>query len=371
MPSSAAVCPNPIVHTSGSEGPKLDRLKLLDAGLRAFDARLPDVVPPLCTVTRYRASSCRRCLEVCPGQAITVSPWLRVDPQSCSSCGACSAVCPTGALASGSRAEALRRSFALAAGHGDKDATLACRFVASEALAGEQAVAVLPCLGGLSAADLIAAAAVGVATVTLVCGTCETCSDRSAGALVEAAVEVAQETLAIVGSGLTIVSHETPSCAAVTSATSASLSRRDLFSFMVRGARRTAAEGLGPERRGVADLHAQARPPARHQQLLVDLRKLGAGCREREAAIPSAFRPRALAVGERCNGCGLCARYCPHGALALRDGSLLFDRFLCTGCGLCGEACPSDALTVSPNTTPLELSMFSESASATRLWPAT
>ena len=84
----------------GSGAASMDRLKLLDAGLRAFDARLPDVVPPLCVVTRYRASSCRRCLDVCPGEAIQVSPWLQVEPDHCSSCGACAAVCPTGASTS-------------------------------------------------------------------------------------------------------------------------------------------------------------------------------------------------------------------------------------------------------------------------------
>ena len=107
----------------------MDRLKLLDAGLRAFDARLPDVVPPLCVVTRYRASSCRRCLDVCPADAIAPVAVAAGRARPLQSCGACAAVCPTGALDFGTRAAALRERFAAAAGCGDRRITLACRFV--------------------------------------------------------------------------------------------------------------------------------------------------------------------------------------------------------------------------------------------------
>ncbi|NVM25832.1 MAG: 4Fe-4S binding protein, partial [Desulfobacterales bacterium] len=35
-----------------------------------------------------------------------------------------------------------------------------------------------------------------------------------------------------------------------------------------------------------------------------------------------------------CNGCGLCVKVCPYGAVELRDGkAVLTDR--CTACGAC------------------------------------
>ncbi len=337
----------------------MDRLKLLDAGLRAFDARLPDVAPPLCVATRYRASSCRRCLDVCPGDAIEPSPWLRVEPDRCSSCGACAARCPTGALSFGARADLLREQCAAAASRHNRVITLACRFVAGDARGDGATVVVLPCLGGLSAADLIGAAAAGVVGATLLCGDCESCSDRLAGASLGTTVEIARETVDALGCGFTVDCLDRPSHTSIADPTSSGLSRRDLFSFLARGARRTAAEGLATERRTVSDLHAQAGPPTSHRRLLADLDKLSLGCRERPTVIPRALPLGALVVSEGCNGCGLCARYCPHGALVVRDGSLSFDRCLCTSCGLCVEVCPFGAMALGSDKMPREWSLSS------------
>ena len=352
----------------------MDQLRLLDAGLRAFDASLPDVVPPLCVVTRYRASSCRRCLDVCPSAAIQVSPWLQVEPDRCSSCGACAAVCPTGALDFATRAAALRERLAAVAGSGDRHITLVCRFVGGDAL-GEgdgRAVVVVSCLGGLSAADLIGAAAAGVAGVTLLRADCESCSDHFAGANVAATVELVGETVTALGCDFTISWREMPGDLAAPGPTSGRLSRRDLFSFVGRGVRRAAAEGLRSEKRTVADLHAQAEPPVSHRHLLSDLDRLGQGHKQRSTALPAALPLGTLAASERCDGCGLCTRYCPHRALVLCDGGLLFDRSLCSGCGLCVEICPLTALAVGPQTIPVEWSLAGRSSSSvTRLRPTT
>lgn len=325
----------------------MDRLKLLDAGLRAFDARLPDVRPPLCVATRYRASSCRRCLDVCPGNAIQRSPWLRVEAESCSSCGACAVRCPTGALGFGARTGLLREHFAPAAGGGQRVITLACRFVAFDATSDVATAVVLPCLGGLSAADLIGAAAAGVAAAALLRGDCESCADRPAGESLDATVAIARETLAALGCGFTVDCRDRPSRTSAAEPTAPGLSRRDLFSFVTRGARRTAAEGLAPEMRTVADLHAQAPPPTSHRRLLADLERLSQGCAERPAVMPRALSLGTLTIDECCNGCGLCARYCPHRALVVRDSRPSFHRSLCTDCGLCVEVCPFGAIAIS------------------------
>jgi ferredoxin len=362
----------------------MDRLKLLDAGLRAFDARLPDVVPPLCLVTRYRGSSCRRCLAVCPGDAIAASPWLQVDPERCTSCGACAAVCPTGALAYVARAEQLRARLAEAQGSGRGEVTVTCRpaaHAASEAAIGETdtATVVVACLGGLSAADVIAAAVTGCTALRLESADCEACRERVAGGAAEAAVEAATTTLVALGRDLRVTRHRLPvppeearDDAPGAGSAAAGLSRRDLFAFLVRGARRTASEGLASERRGVADLHGQAPPPASHRRLLDDLRALGAGATAPGARLPGALPLATLAAAPSCTGCGLCARYCPHGALALADGVLSCDTSLCTGCGLCAEACPPAALELAPAV----VSQVAPGAAASgrpavvRLWPA-
>jgi len=353
----------------------VDRLQLLDAGLRAFDASLPGVAPPLCLATRYRASSCRRCLDVCPTAAVEPAPWLRLVPERCSSCGACAAVCPTGALAFTARSEALRERLCAIAAGGGRQAMVACRRVELDVVCPEAAparlgkdgdgdhddgeVVVLPCLGALSAAELIGAAVAGISGLTLVSAGCEACRERSAALSVESAIDTAVATLEALGGPLSVTRRSAPHAAGRHDEPEApagpALSRRDLFAFLARGARRTAAEGLAPARRTIADLHGQAPPPARHGRLRADLGTLaargGVGYAAPPAvALPAALPLASLEVGPGCTGCDLCVRYCPHGALTLAGGVPRCDESLCTGCGLCVEVCPPAALALRPVT---------------------
>lgn len=45
-------------------------------------------------------------------------------------------------------------------------------------------------------------------------------------------------------------------------------------------------------------------------------------------------------VLEACNACGICALFCPEGAIARHDGVMLFDLDHCKGCGICEQVCP-------------------------------
>ncbi len=191
------------------------------------------------------------------------------------------------------------------------------------------------------------------------------------------AVEVAGETLAALGRGFVVERRRASADASAVEQAAApagpGFSRRDLFSFLARGARRATAEGLAPSRRTVGDLHGQARPPAAQTRLLDDLDALGSAGESRAAAVPAALPvalPLAtLVAGASCNGCGLCARYCPHGALTFAEGVLTCDRSRCTACGLCVEACPPAALEQRPATAPCGPGR-ADLRSVVRLWPA-
>ena len=52
---------------------------------------------------------------------------------------------------------------------------------------------------------------------------------------------------------------------------------------------------------------------------------------------------------EKCNGCGMCLKVCPHPVLALSNGAVeILSRDHCMECGACSTNCPTDAITVQP-----------------------
>jgi pyruvate ferredoxin oxidoreductase delta subunit len=51
----------------------------------------------------------------------------------------------------------------------------------------------------------------------------------------------------------------------------------------------------------------------------------------------SVERPVLLAA---CNVCGLCALFCPEGAMRRVDGVMQIDFDYCKGCGICEDVCP-------------------------------
>jgi ferredoxin len=338
----------------------MDRLKLLDAGLKAFDASLPEVVSPLCLATRYRGSSCRLCLDVCPTAAITPVKWLAVEPQRCTSCGACAAVCKTGALSYVARHGGLRKRLRGLAAEGARTVVLACRQTGADAPATiAQKRIVVPCLGGLAVADLIAAAAFGLVTIELLSGDCAACADAVAGAAVEPTQAAVAEILLALGADVACTRRSVPGGEAHVAAEAPAMSRAGLFSYVAQGLRRTAVEGIASDKRGVAELHRQAPPPVTRGWLRRDLARLAnaapavsrRSAREARSGAESLLARLplgAVAVSAACDGCGLCVRYCPHGSLALQQGRLVVDCETCSGCGLCAEVCPPAALAVGP-----------------------
>lgn len=65
--------------------------------------------------------------------------------------------------------------------------------------------------------------------------------------------------------------------------------------------------------------------------------------------VPVGLRNRHEFDGERCIGCGLCARVCPSFSIRLKGVGpkcvgLVIDLGMCLFCGQCEEVCPRDAL---------------------------
>jgi ferredoxin len=328
----------------------MDRLKLLDASLRAFDASVPDVTASSCLATRYRGSPCRRCLDVCPSDALVTSPRLELDPDKCLSCGACAAVCPTGAVQRAVRSGARRAEVQARAAEEPSTAVIACCRVDPARVAGTPLV--LRCLGGLSTSDLIAAAALGLRRISLVSGACPECPEAVAGAALERAVSAACETLTVLELTLRLERARSPARKAPAATTPPAVSRRGLFGYVAQGLTRSVATGAAPPapQRSISALHKQTAPPAAHRRLLRDLTALQARGGGRAVRLPASLPLADVSVLPECDACGLCLRYCPHGALATHGSSVAADRERCTACGLCAEVCPRSAVRIAPAT---------------------
>jgi heterodisulfide reductase subunit A-like polyferredoxin len=50
---------------------------------------------------------------------------------------------------------------------------------------------------------------------------------------------------------------------------------------------------------------------------------------------------------EKCNGCRMCMRVCPHGVFAMNGKrASLLDKGACMECGACAMNCPEEAISV-------------------------
>lgn len=360
----------------------MDILDSLDLTLRALNTRIPEVDPQRCVATRYQSSSCRRCVRVCPGDAVEPAPSLEVDPQKCLGCGACAVVCPTGALDFAQPRSALRaalRAAAKAGRHaagtdGIVAATVAC--TQGDLSAGQGTGIRVDCLGSIAAGDLLLARAMGAETVHLVDGDCDGCRLEAAVSelpdVITAAGRVAPMTVTRVTSpgrpdesaghtgdsrgpnaGRQEVLRKPPSGARSAGPV---LSRRQfLLFFGLRSAKLVETSVKKPDH-SVKALHAQKEPPVTHRLLRETLAMVAPGHKDNvpdgnvpdDAGTDAALLIQQLhlarvAVGSGCDGCGLCVRYCPHGALRNAGGGIVADPALCTACGLCVEVCPPAA----------------------------
>ena len=327
----------------------LDQLVSVLAGLESPAIR---VHPQQCTRLRHRRSRCNLCAATCPSQAIV---WraasLEVEPGKCTGCGLCAAVCPTGALEAQNptNGELVARVQELAK---ERDwVAFACpRYLEGRPAESGRYLRV-NCLGRLDESVLVGAVAVGMRSVWLMDGACRECAQPQGRAAALQAVQRANALLAAYGHGGVVrMAAELPPelrSAAVTPA--GSLSRRELLSLMTHQTARKAAVAVGTLLDRQAAQAEDAAPkkgelpkrlPAKRRLLLAALKRLGTPS---GAAADTGLWARVL-LKDNCNGCTMCAFFCPTGALTKTPAGLSFRLAECTNCRLCEEICHWQAL---------------------------
>lgn len=292
-------------------------------------------------------SSCTRCRDACPESAIRTDGergTVRVSLSHCTGCGVCVAECPTDAFELASPVlEALERP---ATEEGVR--RLAC---------GE---AELPCIGSVSAEDLVAMAARGE-TVELVDGACRARDPGHARAAARA--EEAARLVEALGLPGRVRFRPDPALAPpdptprpleeepeAQRQAPASPGRRQLLRMLVPRLDDEPAKSLEAPLR--LDRSRMQQVPARRRRLLASLPsgvEARVDCLD-EGAVTITSSKRL--VTERCTACSICFSVCPTGALSAPRSlkEIRFDASRCTKCRLCHDVCATDAMTLAERT---------------------
>lgn len=308
-----------------------------------------------CLPSRYAALDCQRCVDTCPTQALRLTAKGPELGGECLACGRCVPVCPTEALEVPGFAPVPTPRTA-----NQWPLAIDCwRVPVPESPRGAWRV---PCLGGLSSADLVELTACltpDQGPVLLERGFCARCpagdptEAGSGGFPAQVVLREVEELLGALGLApmawprrlemlIPLDRMREPG----TPLLEERVSRRGLFtgrSGAAPSAVRTGAASASTSAKSETPGATTTDRPSRRQRLLAALTALaGPG-----VPLPNRLYPQ-LQASAACAGHGVCISVCPTGALqGYSDGQgrgLRFEPAACTACNLCTRLCPEQAL---------------------------
>jgi ferredoxin len=300
----------------------------------------------LCAFDRQGVRGCRRCLDRCPADAITIdteAASIHVDPYLCQGCGSCTLGCPTGALR-----YARPRPLVLLREIAGRLALMPTTAVQAEAaldgapvglpapgprvarpllihadgaeptvLPPEVLALPVPALGAVGAEVWLGALALGAARVVVLAAGFLPPTTRQ---VIEAEIAGARQQLAAIG--------EAPERLRLVE----TIERIDWHGAH-SGSPALSLEVLEAARTKRAQANAALRHLAQH-----------ADARRALIEAPGAAFGTLRIDAERCTSCMACAGLCPTSALRRRAGALAFVPADCVQCGICAQACPEQAI---------------------------
>ncbi len=323
-----------------------------------------------CLNARFRAVGCTRCADACPagGAIVVTNGQPALHSKACVHCGLCLHHCPTGAYTQpDALADKLVKTVAaLPAGPID----LICPYHASPACgSAPQAVQVKRCLAALSPATLLELATQG-RKIWLDDTCCSGCPLGKIHSTLAQTVAEANGWAALLDQAVPVRLRTgqndppSPIDRPVYEADRPPVSRRSLFSlFRQAGQERAAAnEPVELVKSGKATPVSERLPqslPYQRARVLQILEQKSPNLQlagQVSPTPPTATLPIVdVAIDPaRCTACGLCARFCPSGALKFitvdDQFALLFQPKLCLGqvCDICVLACPEQAVVTGP-----------------------
>lgn len=316
--------------------------------------------PALCLNRRHHAAGCTGCVAACPVDAITlVDHGPALDDQQCLRCGICLPSCPTGAFTQPHPAE---RQLLTATRHlPAQPLAVVC---ALHPTPGETVMPVATivqqrrCLAALTVDQLLALSEDGTRPVWLDDAPCATCPLGTALGILHQTIATANVLLQAFDRAAPVLLSSEQGAQLIERATRRPLidegnppvNRRGFFSALGRAARNqsTAAQPT------VATLSTVLPPSHLPQQVPPARAALRARLQQWEPPAEEVINVAGLPFAAvqvdpmRCSACGLCARFCPTGALQFvaeaEQFTLSFQAAICIDCPICTVACPEDAI---------------------------
>lgn len=291
------------------------------------------VEPSRCLRMRYSESSCRRCVDICPHNALFLEGVLAINQNSCSGCLLCTAVCPVGALEQSSDFSACLAQLARV-----PEPVLGCHRTK------ESSNATMACLGGLSEEHLLTLCHSLPGTLTFNLSICSNCPNS---AMIE---HLHQRIKTLIDNGLL-----KDGCRFITAESSQdinyceeSVDRRSFFKSLRNSLFESAAVIMtaAGEQSGRHTPYGEKRQPKRRELLNVIRSRALTGVNKNFAERYDYH----ISWSDTCNACQGCAAICPNGALFTEqpDAHPVFDNLRCTGCALCVEFCMEEAIMIVP-----------------------
>jgi len=305
------------------------------------------VTSELCKRVRFRRSTCRNCVDVCPDNAITLSPGPAIN-DNCSDCGLCQNACPAELFRNDVDWDRLllKQMESLLGKDQTSGAKKGLFIHCSQARKQNQNSLAIHCLGNMSETVLLGAALSGLAEMNLAKGHCAQCHLKNGESLLTKAMTTTQEMVENIGLNkltLRLIEEQKDSIR------DARLTRRELFSKIAHRETVDTTSDLSEQDDGETvitplELKDGTRPSPRREVLCNLLKHDGRG-NTSVSIIPQALPWKKMIVDEaNCVACAICVNVCPTGALSkiFENNQIIrhLDSRLCTNCSLCQEACP-------------------------------
>lgn len=282
-----------------------------------------------CLRMRFSASSCRRCIDICPHGAVVIDGRLSIDPEKCLGCLLCTAVCPTGALEQSNDFSACLTQLARV-----PESVLGC--IRTK----ERSNAAVACLGGLSEEHLLALYHTLAGSLTLNLSLCSSCPNQPMIAHLKQRLKTLS-TARLSNSNCRI---EITESAQEIQYREESVGRRSFFKSLGSALFKSAdiVISSGNEQTERRTEYAAKRLPYRRELLNNTKSKLS---NELKTQIQKHF-DSSMSFENTCTKCQGCVAICPTGALKTLSAEEIpvFDQLSCTGCGLCVEFCLDQGL---------------------------